>query len=168
MSKKGKKSRQGRLAKPSKELQAIWDKVPEMEDCKGLCSSSCGPIPAYASERKLIEGRTGKKLQTDGRMTCSMLTAAGVCSVYGIRPLICRLWGAVEDHPAMRCPHGCKPKRWLTNEEALELFAEIEALTEDDDGKRAAREMLERMNVGERATFELKATQMTGKHLRPK
>ena len=29
----------------------------------------------------------------------------GRCSVYEHRPLICRLWGAVESLP---CPHGCE------------------------------------------------------------
>lgn len=158
MSNKAKKRRE---AKPSKELLAIWEKVPEMEDCQGKCQSSCGPIPAYTPERKLIEGRTGKKLETKGHMTCSMLTAAGVCSVYGIRPLICRLWGAV-DHPAMKCPHGCKPQRWLTDTEAKELFAELEALTDDEDGHRAIQQMRAKMNQAERTTFEVKAAQMLG------
>jgi uncharacterized protein len=148
MSKKAKRARE---AKPSKELQAIWDKVPEMEDCQGKCQSSCGPIPVYTPERKLIEGRTGRET------TCSMLTAAGVCSVYGIRPLICRIWGTVEDHPDARCPHGCKPKRWLTNEEAMALFAEVEALTGDGDGAKALRDMGRRMDPATRAAVELKS-----------
>jgi Fe-S-cluster containining protein len=157
MSRKGKRDR--RRVKPSPELKAIWDKVPEMEDCKGMCQSSCGPIPAYTPERKLIEDRTGKELKTTGDLTCSMLTAAGACSVYGIRPLICRLWGTV-DHPAMRCPHGCKPKRWLTHEESMELFAELEALTGDEDGKKAAEKMLARLSPAERTTFEVKGRQV--------
>ena len=158
-----KKARKARQAKPSKELQAIWDKVPEMEDCKGMCQSSCGPIPVYTPERKLIEGRTGKPLTTvKNGTTCSMLTAAGVCSVYGIRPLICRIWGAVKDNENARCPYGCKPKRWLTNEEAMALFAELEALTGDDDGRKALREVGRRMDPATRAAVEIKAGKSFG------
>ncbi|MDX6649701.1 MAG: uncharacterized protein QOJ97_1652 [Solirubrobacteraceae bacterium] len=36
----------------------------------------------------------------------------GLCSVYGVRPMICRLWGIGEQ---MKCPHGCKPEGgWIT------------------------------------------------------
>lgn len=158
MSKK-KKRINPKLARASKELQAIWDKVPEMEDCKGMCQASCGPIPVYAPERKLIEKRSGKGLTTNGRMACTMLTAAGVCSVYGIRPLICRLWGAV-DSPVMRCPHGCKPKRWLTDEEARDLFKELEELAEDPEGKEAIRRMISALNPAEAARFKSGATKV--------
>lgn len=157
------KKSNARLAKPSPELKAIWDKVPEMEDCQGKCQASCGPIPVYTPERKLIEGRTGKKLETvRGGTTCSMLTAAGACSVYGIRPLICRIWGTVEDNVDARCPFGCKPKRWLTNEEAMALFAEVEALTGDGDGAKALRQMGRRMDPATRRAVELKAGKAFG------
>src|SRR2546429_6087610 len=31
----------------------------------------------------------------------------GRCTVYEVRPMICRLWGMVE---GMQCPHGCVPE----------------------------------------------------------
>ena len=31
------------------------------------------------------------------------------CKVYAVRPMICRLFGAV-DHPKLTCPHGCRPE----------------------------------------------------------
>lgn len=162
-----KKKRDPRRARPPAELKAIWDKVPKMEDCKGKCQASCGPIPTYSPERKLIEGRTGKELKTVGNLRCSMLTAAGACSVYSIRPLICRLWGAV-DHPAMRCPEGCKPERWLTHEEAMELFRELEAVSDDEDSEQALRQMMEALSPTEGEVFSIKARQVAqGKPLDP-
>lgn len=140
--------------KPSPEVKAIYDKVPEMEDCKGMCQKSCGPIPAYAPERKLVEEYSGKKLTTNGNLTCSMLTAAGACSVYGVRPLICRLWGTV-DIPTMRCQLGCRPTRWLTEEESRELLREMEEATGDTTaGSEAFEQMLAGLSESERRRFK--------------
>lgn len=50
-----------------------------------------------------------------------------LCSIYNIRPAICRLWGAV-DSPLMRCPLGCKPSRWLSNKESDEILSELRDL----------------------------------------
>lgn len=44
------------------------------------------------------------------------------CSVYEVRPMICRLWGLVESMP---CPWGCKPDRYLTHEEGLVLLDRV-------------------------------------------
>jgi hypothetical protein len=41
----------------------------------------------------------------DGDYTCPALKD-GRCSVYDVRPTLCRLWGVVEDMP---CPWGCVP-----------------------------------------------------------
>jgi hypothetical protein len=38
---------------------------------------------------------------------------------------ICRLWGVV---PAMACPFGCQPDRWLSDREACLLLAEMRAI----------------------------------------
>jgi Fe-S-cluster containining protein len=50
------------------------------------------------------------------------------CSVYEVRPLICRLWGVVDSMP---CLWGCQPEpRYLTTEEGyafLERAREISA-----------------------------------------
>lgn len=139
MSKKGKKKRP-RI--PPKALRDIWEKVPPMVDCKGICHDSCGPIPVSTIERELLEERAGKKLEPVGAgLTCSLLTEAGTCSVYAIRPLICRIWGAAAGLP---CTHGCKSERTLTKDEAAELFREIERLT-GEDPNRALEDMLASM-----------------------
>lgn len=61
---------------------------------------------------------------------CVFLSDFGACVVYGIRPLVCRLWGCV-DNEHMRCPFGCQPDRWMSNEEyrsTLEKVIEIQKL----------------------------------------
>lgn len=76
---------------------------------------------------------------------CEALTDAKRCAVYDVRPLICRLWGAVEDMP---CPYGCTPEpRFLTTQEAMILLSQAHAvaglrghaLTEDDLRKIASK-----------------------------
>lgn len=57
-------------------------------------------------------------------LSCPLLDGA-VCSVYVVRPLICRLWGLV---PSMRCHFGCEPERWLTDAQAAQFMRRVEAV----------------------------------------
>jgi len=89
-------------------LDRIYRAVPTVA-CKGLCSESCGPIAMSADEHRRIADSgidipTPMQLLESDDPTCPAL-ADGRCTVYGARPLICRLWGAVESMP---CPHGCE------------------------------------------------------------
>lgn len=137
---------------PSKELRSIWDKVPAMKDCQGKCQASCGPIPVSGEERRLIEQRSGKKLDWDkDTWRCNMISKTGYCTVYSVRPLICRIWGATEKLP---CPFGCEPEWALSKDEAMELFAELEELTGDGNAREAIAEMLSRMSPKQRAEWE--------------
>ncbi len=115
-------------------LQAIYDRIPKIE-CKKLCQEVCGVIPVNRLELKRMQAATDIDLYAHAqhsdkdksllfdlqKETCPALVD-GMCSVYEVRPLICRLFGAV---PEMRCPHGCIPERWLTHEEAMDIFREI-------------------------------------------
>lgn len=145
-------SKRPRIINPSPELRAIWDKVPAMKDCKGKCQASCGPIPVSGEERELVEQRSGKELDWDPESwRCVMLSKTGYCTVYSVRPLICRIWGATEKMP---CAFGCEPERMLSQIEAMELFKELEALSGDEDSKAAIRKMFERMGPKQRAEWE--------------
>jgi Fe-S-cluster containining protein len=56
------------------------------------------------------------------RFWCDALTAGKRCAVYDLRPLVCRLWGAVESMP---CVYGCVPEGgYLTDMDAYRLIAE--------------------------------------------
>ena len=58
---------------------------------------------------------------------CSALGPDGLCTQYELRPLICRLFGTMQ-HPFMKCEHGCKPERWVSGEEAAQMFDEVQEL----------------------------------------
>ena len=58
-------------------------------------------------------------------LTCPLLSANGRCTVYQVRPLICRLWGTTR---ALACPQGCQPERWVTDDEAVELLKRLFAV----------------------------------------
>lgn len=60
-------------------------------------------------------------------MTCPFLKNDS-CGVCDNRPFMCRLWGAV-DHPGMKCPWGCGPRKPLSDEEAKKLLDEYKSLT---------------------------------------
>ncbi len=110
------------MSKQSRALRALYAEVPEV-GCKGLCTEACGPIAMSRFEAK----RLGMPRLTIGtERTCPRLKG-GRCEAYNDRPLICRLFGAVDDD-LMRCPFGCRPKRALTNDQATTLLARAEAL----------------------------------------
>lgn len=101
-------------------LEAIYAKVPDVA-CRGLCGPYCGPVPMSALElgrmRRAGADPHGSTLQ------CGCL-AGGRCAAYDLRPLICRLWGAVRN---LRCPWGCAPPgRLLSDREARDLMQRVE------------------------------------------
>lgn len=53
-------------------------------------------------------------------MTCPFLKKDG-CSIYEERPIMCRLFGAV-DHRDMKCPMGCGPKKLISEADSIRLI----------------------------------------------
>ena len=96
-----------------RKLDALYATLPTVE-CKGLCHECCGPVFMGREEWKRIQERLGHTPQPGDDLRCPMLTADNKCSVYDIRPVICRLWGAVPELP---CPHGCTPSRVMPKAE---------------------------------------------------
>lgn len=122
------------------ELRELYERVPKIK-CKGFCHTSCCFIDCSTHERVRMERATGRRLETLdaaapggagsklghdkrplARYRCSMLTDDGRCSVYDLRPMICRLFGAGPD--MLRCEWYCRPERVLSHEEALWLLSE--------------------------------------------
>jgi Fe-S-cluster containining protein len=105
-------------------LDAIYARLPTI-DCRGLCAISCGPILLTKPEADRMKAAHPERrpLRTVP-IACTYLTKHKRCSVYAVRPLICRVWGLVK---RMSCMHGCVPDRWLTDHEFVDLAAEIEA-----------------------------------------
>ena len=117
-------------------LQQIYAQVPDA-GCKGLCTHECTMIGMSKGEWDEIVKKTGKKpaLRHDG--SCIFLID-GKCSIYPIRPLICRLFGAV-DSDKLRCPHGCLSKNPLIDQDSDKLIKAIEKLC--GDGQMRLSEM---------------------------
>lgn len=117
-------------------VRHTWEQVPAM-DCRGLCTDSCGPIDASPAERAILASR-GIDLPTiaPGQLArwaagfeeppaCPALDATGDCTVYDVRPLICRMWGAIDPMP---CPYGCEPAGGrLSHDTARSLLARLGA-----------------------------------------
>jgi Fe-S-cluster containining protein len=118
------------------ELDALYAELPEIE-CRGQCFDSCGAISMTRPERRRIAERgidiapTGN---VDGGLSCNALTVLKRCSVYAIRPMICRLWGLTR----VITSYGCVPEGgWLTEAQAYEYLARAEEIAGNRD--QAAR-----------------------------
>jgi hypothetical protein len=126
-------SRKRKRKRPDREavqrLEAVYAKLPKL-DCKGLCQACCGPIGMTPVEHeRMAERNQPMKVehQRDGVLfstawTCPQLAGNGRCTVYAVRPMVCRLWGLVR---SMACPHGCVPEGgFLDEREGHLLFRE--------------------------------------------
>lgn len=96
-----------------RELDRLYAELPTL-NCQGKCAESCGPIFMSRVEWERIIEAVGYEPVGQDDLTCPLLTEDGRCSVYEIRPTICRLWGMVD---AMPCVFGCKPSRVLERTE---------------------------------------------------
>lgn len=131
----------------AEKMQAIYDQVPPMADCKGNCWISCGPASMTPWEWKRLAD-AGHKVTPDELARkapydfwCEALGPDGRCMAYAIRPLLCRLWAAVDWLP---CPWGCRPEGgWLANDTAFRLLLEVTRL--GGTGQPVTPEMYERL-----------------------
>lgn len=120
-------------------LDRIYARLPKIK-CKGKCYTSCGIIPMTKIEKdRIIEkvGFTGidpfpplsqyiDDFNAHMDVTCKMLDpVTKKCTIYAIRPYICRLYGLTKGLP---CRYGCIPERWLSQKEAFLIRWEIEKL----------------------------------------
>lgn len=109
------------------QLDELYAELPELE-CRGACWDSCGRIAMTDLEHRRTEA-AGVPIE-DGKLSdlpavCPALTMLHQCSIYEVRPLICRLWGLTESMP---CTFGCRPtdgRALLTDREAFEYMARV-------------------------------------------
>lgn len=128
----GAKSREKReKAEMFSRLEAVYARIPKMVECKGKCEDSCTVVAATRPEKARIEKRLGKKMEAvevePGKWRCSALTPEGRCSVYSIRPTICRMFGTTRGLGT--CEYGCLPERYLMPNEWMDILQEVEAIT---------------------------------------
>lgn len=116
----------------------LYATIPDPK-CKGLCVDTCTAIPLTVYEARVLR-KAGMPMPHAEDMVVRILAGEhprcpalveGRCTVYDIRPLICRLYGAVED---LRCEHGCEPDEgFMATEDSHRL---LEVLTNLGGGLR--------------------------------
>jgi Fe-S-cluster containining protein len=130
------------------QLAELYARIPAIPDCDGRCWTSCGPIEMSDRERQRIRAE-GVRITpypqamaggTGQQFWCEALTGGKQCAVYELRPLICRLWGAVESLP---CVYGCQPEggRHLSDADAYRLIAESMRIGGGNYGDAGAAEI---------------------------
>lgn len=122
-----------------KELHGIYDMVPGFK-CRPKCTDCCGPIFFSGLEWHLIE---------DKRMADSIwcpYRGKGFCEIYEQRPIVCRLYGAV-DHPRLTCSFGHCPTFKISNDDALWLVHRV--------GDLSARAGFEKIDRSSQMLFDL-------------
>lgn len=103
------------------EHKKLYDKI-HFFKCKEGCQDCCGPVPFSKWEWDRVTDKRKPTEEQKKNLTCPY-AVGGRCEIYDKRPLICRLFGAVDD-PLMTCPHGCGPKKKLTKAQGAEIRAE--------------------------------------------
>ena len=114
--------RRGLSRSDERKLEAIYAEIPSIPGCTGECAEACGPIAMFTGEWERVKRSAGRTPKLRDPMVCPMLSPTGKCTVYSVRPYICRVWGATRE---LACPHGCEPERWLPLQESLDIFARI-------------------------------------------
>lgn len=116
-----------------KRLRRLAERIPAVAGCGTGCSDCCIAAPWSVAEAALVAadpravGIEWTVLFDDRRRAMSMLPSRpgresvrcpfvapeGGCSIYDVRPMVCRLYGAVQPG-RMDCPHGRRAARPLS------------------------------------------------------
>lgn len=110
------------IRREGRDIRRLRTLIPTFTCVQG-CSDCCGPIPFSRWEWDRV---TDKRKATC--LDCPYSTPHG-CAIYEERPMMCRLFGAVDD-PMLRCPHGCAPEKPLSADEGRRIANEYARLVE--------------------------------------
>lgn len=126
-------------------LDELYAQLPALE-CKGRCHDTCTVIDASELERQRM-AEAGVTLPEalyplrryieEGEVPrCPALGPLNNCTVYAVRPFICRAFGLVHqpENPVphngpMMCDHGCIPDGTLSPAEFARVMLRIEELS---------------------------------------
>jgi Fe-S-cluster containining protein len=133
------------------ELQKVYDSIPKLE-CKKECPEVCITTMELSQieeinirlflknrGREWIDFRNFDDFENHVKqigqhetapndafacscLRCPYLTARNLCSIYPVRPLVCRLYGV---YLGMKCKHGCTPERAIDETEMRYLHERI-------------------------------------------
>ncbi len=119
-----------KVSRIKKELRRIYSKIPEFK-CLDNCGKCCGPIYWSLAEEIVIRDFL-KKNGIEYRKArsfldyCPYLNENKRCDIYPVRPLICRVYGVLED---LKCPF-VRAEKTLNREEYEELKNRIARISE--------------------------------------
>jgi hypothetical protein len=86
-------------------IARLREQIPSFE-CVAGCHDCCGPVTTSSEEISRLPAKTDSEHEAAlDDLSCVHLGPDG-CTVYGERPLICRLFGTT---PSMPCPNGRRP-----------------------------------------------------------
>lgn len=110
-----------------KKLYEIYDTIPELK-CVSGCNECCGVIFWFRIEEENIR-RYLKEHNIEYRYAKSLSDKCpyfedGRCVIYPVRPVICRLYGVVEN---LRCKY-VAAKHYLKKKAAHQIIKEIEKM----------------------------------------
>jgi Fe-S-cluster containining protein len=103
------------------ELDDLYVKLPAFE-CRPGCSDCCGPVPWSREEHERIAAwlaERGRPLLKATSLACPYVDEQNRCSIYPVRPLICRAYGTFK---RLRCPHGCRPRQFVDSKDERRLM----------------------------------------------
>ncbi len=87
----------------------LRERIPTFECIPG-CHDCCGPVTTSSEEMSRLPVRSDEEHEAAlSELNCVHLGPNG-CTVYGERPLICRLFGTTS---ALTCPNGCRPEHMV-------------------------------------------------------
>lgn len=106
-------------------VEKMYNKIPQVKGCRKGCSDCCGPVLCSSREFEKIPDIPEKLAPVcDERgerlLVCRFSSEKG-CLVYDYRPLICRLFGAVN-YKLLTCPHGAKAERPMSEPAARKMI----------------------------------------------
>jgi hypothetical protein len=123
-------------------LQEIYNQIPTSK-CPDNCGKCCGPVYPSKAEIRNIEQwcrqhgiEFKNQFGVESGVDCPYLKENS-CSIYPVRPFMCRTFGVVE-HPLLRCPN-CKTKRLLNIRQMDYLYKQIYKGEEKRIQKHAAK-----------------------------
>ena len=110
-------------------LSKIYSRIPSLE-CREGCGECCGIHSWSFAEWLVIThwlGKHGmKELKAKSLLDpCPYLNESKKCTIYEVRPAICRLYGVVE---SLRCPYR-QAEKYLKDEEATAILKELDNLS---------------------------------------
>jgi len=101
-------------------LRDLRERIPSFT-CVAGCHDCCGPVTASSEEMARLPVKSDAVRDAAlAELSCPHLGEHG-CTVYGERPLICRLFGTT---PRLACPRGMRPETMIDarTEREIHLF----------------------------------------------